>query len=123
MKAAFEKFLTKHGVDVQVTTRTPQLDTDGITELTDTDGQPIYDEELNILKCRLNVLKGNEKVIEGLILKPGDAVGLFSLDDTDYLNTDSYVYIEYYGSSSFNFRILEIIPKVTHLQVMLQRVD
>jgi len=122
MEAAFLKFLNRYGIDVQVTTKTPQLEEDGITEVVDDRGKVQFDEEFNILKARMKVLTGREKEIEKLDLKPGDATGLFRLDDIEYLNDESYVYFETYAGPQFNFKILDVIPHQTHIQVLMHRI-
>lgn len=119
MEAAFKKFLQRFGQDVQVTTRTPQLLDE--EEVLDEDGEPVFDEELYILRARMNILRGNERVIQNAIMKPGDCIGRFLLSDIDYLNTDSYVYLEFYDGPSYKFRIYEILPQITHLQVLMKR--
>ena len=65
---------------------------------------------------------GQEKEIEKLDLKPGDATGLFRLDDIEYLNDESYVYFETYSGPQFNFKILDVIPHQTHVQVLMHRI-
>lgn len=122
MESAFHTFIKRFGRYVLITTRTPTLDGEG-NEITDTDGQLVYTETENSTKARINVLQGSERIIENMILKPGDAIGLFKNADIEYLNTDSYVDIDYLNGVSFHFKIKEILPKITHLKVLMKRVE
>lgn len=124
----FEKFLNTVlpdtgetiGKNVKVTTRTPKI-VDG-EEVVDEDEQPIMDEEKNTLFAHMDLIKGTEQIVEGLILKPGDCIGYFQKKDVEYLNSDSYVDLTIHGID-FHFKIIDVIPEAVNIVVPMKKVE
>lgn len=112
---AFLKLLKHIGKDVTVTTRTDSGETDD-------DGQPVYNEDTNTLLAQMDLLKGTERIIEGLILKPGDCIGYFQKKDVEYLNNDSYVSVTLQGID-FHFKIVDVLPEAVNIVVPMRRVE
>lgn len=121
MEAAFLQFLNKFGVDVTITHRTQKIDEDGDPVLNERD-KPEFDELEVPVTARINIQQGQEKIIENLILKVGDAVGKFKISDQQYLNEDSFITYQKNGIN-FKFKIKDIIPKEVYILALLKRVE
>lgn len=120
MQSAFNKILKRFGKEVTVTHRTPQ--TIGGVVMKDKDGHQVYDEESVTLKALIKIMKGSERIVENLILEPGEAIGHFKLSDGIYLNEDSSLSIDYGDGLVYNYNMMKPIQKVTHFEVNLKKI-
>lgn len=108
------------GQQVTITTRTQQIEDE--KPVFDDEGQPVFNEETNNTTAQIDIYKGNEKTVEGIKIKPGDATGYFLKKDLEYLNPDSYIDLEKDGIN-FHFKITDIIPDIVNIKVPLKRVE
>lgn len=62
-----------------------------VTTCTDIDeeGKPQYNTTTHTLTAQIDLIKGTEKIIDDIILKPGDAVGYFQNKHIEYLTEES----------------------------------
>lgn len=120
MQSAFNRILNRFGRKVTVTHRTPQ--TVGGEVVKDKDGHPVYDEETVTLKALINIMKGSERIVENLILEPGEAIGHFKLTDGIYLNENSSLSVDYGDGLVYNYNMMKPIQKLTHFEVNLKKV-
>lgn len=120
MQSAFNKILNRFGKEVTVTHRTPK--TDGGEIVKDKDGHPVYDEETVTLKALIRIMKGSERIVENLILEPGEAIGKFKLSDGIYLNKNSSLTADYGNGLIYNWNMTKPIQKLTHFEVNLKKI-
>lgn len=117
---AFHKLLRHMGKDVMVTKRMKQYDSNNKI-IVDNKGQPKYTKTTNHCLAQIDLIKGTERYIEGLILQPGDAIGYFQKKDIQHLNTDTIINVEIDGLK-FQFEVLEINPDLINIVVPMKRI-
>lgn len=107
---AFLKLLKHIGKDVTVTTCTD----------IDEEGKPLYDETTHTITAQIDLIKGTEKIVDDMILKPGDAMGYFKNKDVEYLTEESKVEVTINGIA-FEFKIEKVLPDLINTVVPMKQ--
>ncbi len=108
-KRAFHKLLRHIGKDVIVTTC---IDIDE-------EGKPEYDGTHTLL-AQIDLMRGTEKIIDDMILKPGDAMGYFQNNDIEYLTEESKVEVNINGVD-FTFKVMKVLPDLINIVVPMKQ--
>jgi len=107
---AFQKLLKHVGRDITITTC---IDIDE-------ESKPVYDETTHTLLAQIDLMKGTEKIIDDMILKPGDAMGYFQNKDIEYLTEESKVEVTINGVD-FTFKVMKVLPDIINVVVPLKQ--
>lgn len=107
---AFQKLLKHVGQDITITTC---IDIDE-------ESKPVYDETTHTITAQIDLIKGTEKIIDDIILKPGDAVGYFQNKHIEYLTEESKVEVTIKGID-FTFKIVKVLPDLINTVVPLKQ--
>jgi len=125
MISVFNHYINRFGKNVTVLHRTPKI-ING-KEAKNSRGRTIYNITEIPLRCRIKILRGDEKIVQNAILEEGDAIGLFKLSDAQYIIEDNNLIMEYDdmcgNSYKYRFKMYKPVFKTTHLEVKLKRVD
>jgi hypothetical protein len=107
-------------------TELPTGDTIGkdvtVTTCTDIDeeGKPVYDETSHTLLAQIDLMKGTEKIIDDMILKPGDAMGYFQNKDIEYLTEESKAEVTI-NWVDFTFKVMNVLPDIINIVVPMKQ--
>jgi hypothetical protein len=93
-----------------------------VTTCTDIDeeGKPQYDTTTHTLTAQIDLMKGTEKIIDDMILKPGDAMGYFQNKDIEHLTEESKVEVTINGIE-FTFKVVKVLPDIINIVVPMKQ--
>ncbi len=86
----------------------------------DEEGKPEYDETTHTLLAQVDLMKGTEKIIDDMILKPGDAMGYFQNKHIEHLTEDSKVEVTI-GEVDFMFKVMKVLPDIINVVVPMKQ--
>lgn len=125
MTDSFEEFINRFGDNVTILHKIPRTKNGEV--LKNDRGRTVYNIKEIPLRCRVKLLKGDEKIVQGGILQDGDGIGLFKLQDGQYINENNRLRIKYTDTIgndyTCEFKLFKPRFKKTHLICKLKEVE
>ena len=120
---AFNNYISQYGETVTIKNRTAELDDNGLV-VKDDDGDVIYTESDQTVRCRIVNNRGSEVSKMRFMgafptMEEADAIGLFLTSDAQYIKKGNIVTLS--RALSYTFKMLTPVEKKTHLEVTLKR--